>query len=162
MKDAQKINIQFKVVISGEGIDVTRMIDADKLAILLPIVLGSKATSEFSRKATGGGGVRTQMSEVKESIRQFLDEVGATTNVDLIVAIAYYLWQNQDKQEFSKDEMRAQFLSAHEKMPGNLHRDFRVACDKGMIASVHDQADSYYITKTGIKAVEQLKTSNMN
>ena len=157
MKRKRILQDQFEVVITGEGINVTRTIDADRLALLLPIVVGSTARSSTSDFDAEGTGPPQQKKEVKETLREYLDEIGAITNIELIVAITHYFWVHQDKREFSMDDVRSQFLSAHEKLPGNLPRDFKAAANKGMIAPVHGKADYYYITKNGIRAVEDRK-----
>ena len=162
MKGTRKQKDQFEVIISGEGINLTRTIDAEKLAILLPIVLGSTAKTVPSEFAAVGSVTSPQTKELEETLREYLDKVGAITNVELIVAIAHYIWERRDEREFSMGDIRSQFLSAQEKLPSNLPRDFRVALNKGMIAQVPGKADYYYITKTGIRAVEDRKTFNMN
>ncbi|MGC4025216.1 MAG: hypothetical protein QM744_08730 [Mesorhizobium sp.] len=89
------------------------------------------------------------------SLREFLDDAKATTKPDQIVAIGQYMAVQEGKDTFSRDDIKARFQSARERLPSNFPRDFSTAIGKGMIAEDHAKSGQYYVTKTGAQAVER-------
>ncbi|TIN27660.1 hypothetical protein [Mesorhizobium sp.] len=89
------------------------------------------------------------------SLREFLDEARAATKPDQIVAIGHYMALHGRKDTFSRDDIKAHFQSARERLPSNFPRDFSTAISKGMIAEDHAKTGQYYVTKTGVQAVER-------
>lgn len=141
----------FLVTVQGEGVDIRREISADKLPLVLNVVMGNAA----------GAGVYVRAGDAAEipktsklSIREFLDEANASTKPDQIVAIGHYIAVHEGRETFSRDDIKARFQSARERLPSNFPRDFGVAVGKAMIAEDHQKSGQYYVTKTGIHAVE--------
>ncbi len=144
----------FQLSISGSGINVDRMIDGQTLAAVMTVVMGVDKTAPAAHVTTGAAAPSADRTVVQKSLREFLDEVHATRKPDLIAAIGHYITQNQGQADFSRDEVRASFSVAREPMPKNFSRDFGLAVKSGMIANVHGTHDRYYVTKTGLGAIE--------
>lgn len=147
-------NDLFKLTISGYGVDVDRMIDGKTLAVVMACVMGAdnlvapvSLVSSTSSPAASGAAVQT-------SLREFLDQAHAKRKPDQIVAIGHYITQIEAQADFSRDEVKERFSVAREPMPANFPRDFLFAERKGMIAKVHGKEGRYYITRTGLHAID--------
>ena len=142
----------FTVTISGIGIDIKRGVSAQKVAAVLNVIMGTEpsatAGTPLSLPSTGAGASRV-------SLREFLDSVGAATKPDQIVTIGHYLSVHEGKETFSRDDIKARFSSARERMPSNFPRDFGAAIKAAMIAEDHAHPGQYYVTNTGLQAVER-------
>ncbi|TPN62579.1 hypothetical protein FJ986_25410 [Mesorhizobium sp. B1-1-1] len=142
----------FTVSLMGAGIDVKREVSASKLALVMSIIMGNDPTEGV---AVGVPNVSAPIAPARVSLREFLDNAKATTKPDQIVAIGQYMAAQEGKDTFSRDDIKARFQSARERLPSNFPRDFSAAIGKGMIAEDHAKAGQYYVTKTGAQAIER-------
>lgn len=142
----------FTVSLKGAGIDVSREVSVSRLAIVMSVIMGNDPPYEPIAGVHASGGTK---SLVKISLREFLDEARAATKPDQIVAIGHYMAVHEAKDTFSRDDIKARFQSARERLPSNFPRDFGAAISKAMIAEDHARAGHYYVTKTGVQAVEK-------
>lgn len=142
----------FTISVTGAGINIKREVSANRLALVLSVVMGSDLSEavDFPSPSIGG-----PARPAKLSLREFLDNARATTKSDQIVAIGHYMAIHEGKDTFSRDDIKARFQSARERLPSNFPRDFSTAIGKGTIAEDHAKADQYYVTKTGAQAVER-------
>jgi hypothetical protein len=142
----------FTVTLTGAGIDIKREVSANKLALVMSVIMGSdRPEGESSRPADVG----ESAGSVKVSLREFLDDAKATTKPDQIVTIGHYIAVHEGNDTFSRDDIKARFQSARERLPSNFPRDFNVAISKAMVAEDHLKAGRYYVTKTGVQAIER-------
>jgi hypothetical protein len=142
----------FIVSLTGAGIDVKREVDASKLALVMSVIMGSEPLAEVAFRVPQVDG---SFGPAKISLREFLDDTKATRKPDQIAAIGHYMAVYEGKNTFSRDDIKARFQSAREPLPSNFPRDFSTAIGKGMIAEDHVKAGQYYVTKTGVQAVER-------
>jgi len=63
--------------------------------------------------------------------------------------------KHEGKETFVREDIKARFQSARERLPANFPRDFSVAIGKGLIAEDHTNGGYYYVTKKGVQAVER-------
>ena len=145
---------EFKVRISGDGVDVERVIDGETLAAVMTILVTSDLTRQELISGIGDVTNITQTTKVPLSLREYLDSVNAKKKADQIVAIGSFLLNYENRSNFSRDEVRSRFASAHEPIPTNFFRDFKTALKSGMIAQVHQKEGFFYVTNLGIQAVE--------
>lgn len=140
----------FTVSLKGTGVVIEREVNAAQLALIMSVLMGGDASgpiSEEKPRAIGGS--------VKVSLREFLDDAKAITKPDQIVAIGHYMALQESRETFSREDIKARFQSAREKLPANFPRDFNAAIAKAMIAEDHAKRGQYYVTKTGVQAVER-------
>ena len=145
---------KYFLTISGLGINVERMIDGQTLAAIMAIVMG---TDNLIAPASADASVSTPSADgavVRKSLREFLDEVGAKRKPHQIAAIGHYIMDFERNADFSREEVKARFSAAREPMPANFPRDFALAERAGMLAEMHGKEGRYYITKTGLAAIE--------
>ena len=147
-------NESFHVKISGQGIDIDRLIDAETLAGVMAVLMGLNLPAAESSVTDKMLPALADDATKKASLREFLDEVQAEHKTDLIVAIGHYIMQSEEQPDFSRDEVIARFSDAREPMPKNFWRDFAKAEKSGLLAKVHAKKGRYYITKTGIAALK--------
>lgn len=142
----------FTVCVTGAGVDIKREVGVDRLALVMSVVMGAEPPEgAFFQGSSASDPSRL----VKVSLREFLDEAKATTKPDQIVAIGQYISIHEGKDTFSRDDIKERFQSARERLPANFPRDFSTAISKAMIAEDHLKAGQYYVTKTGVQAVER-------
>jgi NDP-sugar pyrophosphorylase family protein len=144
---------EFDLKLAGDGINIEKKIDRQTAAAVMAAVLGVHPTSTEPSQA-GVVGVQHQPEE-QISLREFLDEVKAVGKRDQIVAIGYYICHHEVQSNFSREDVKARFSAAREPMPANFPRDFNQAIKIGMIAEAHKHAGRFYVTKTGVQAVER-------
>lgn len=142
----------FTVSVTGAGIDIKREVSVTRFPLVMSVVMGNDLPD-------GGLFQSPSPSEpsrlMKLSLREFLDEANAATKPDQIVAIGHYISIHEGKDTFSRDDIKARFQSARERLPANFPRDFSTAISKAMIAEDHLKAGQYYVTKKGVQAVER-------
>ena len=144
---------EFQLTISGRGVNVDRLIDGQTLAAVMAFVMGADTPATRGPVATGDSSASADGAVVQTSLREFLDEVHAKRKPDQIVTIGYYITEFEGQKDFSRDEVKARFSIAREPMPANFPRDFGLAEKSGMLAKVHGKEGRYYITKTGLGAI---------
>ncbi|MBL6935647.1 MAG: hypothetical protein ISR48_09560 [Alphaproteobacteria bacterium] len=146
---------EFDLRISGGGINVERKIDSKVLAAVMAAVMGAQGASDYANPELNNTDVKPQQPNIRMSLREYLDDVQATRKPDQIVAIGHFISHYEERPNFSRDEIRARFSTAKEPMPANFSRDFGLAVKAGMLAEVHLKQGQFYVTKTGIRAVER-------
>lgn len=144
---------EFTLTLSGTGIDIRRVVSRQKAAIIMNVILGLEPATSESAIHIGQQADTTNAGKI--SLREFLDKVAATKKSDQIVAIGQYMAIYEGLATFSRDDVKARFPTAREPLPKNFPRDFGTAIKAGMIAEDHKQAGQYYVTKTGIQAIER-------
>ncbi|MDQ3572065.1 MAG: hypothetical protein M3383_04310 [Actinomycetota bacterium] len=146
--------VTYELRLKGGGITVEREIDEEAALQILATVMGggealtaARTTGKQSATTAARGPSRGR------SLREYLDEVEPKRNVDKILAIASYLKVERDSETFDSNEVKKQFRSASEPVPGNYSRDFSWAVAAGWIAPAEDVPGDYYVTKKGDQAV---------
>ena len=155
MTQAEFSENEFRLTITGDGVNVDRLIDGKTLASVMAFVMGADKSLTQASVATDGSSPSVGGGVVTRSLREFLDEVHAKRKPDQIVAIGHYITQFEGQENFSREEVKARFSAAREPMPRNFPRDFGLAEKSGMLAKVHGKDGRYYITKTGLSAINR-------
>ena len=102
-----------------------------------------------------GAGLRSDASYLSGdalSVGEFIEQVSAKRNLDKIVAMGVYL-NDGGTSEFTTEDIKPLFQEAGEPTPANFSRDWRWAQSAKWIAPVSGNDKSFYVTKTGQKAV---------
>ena len=145
----------FNLKISGEGINVERKIDSQTLAAVMAAIIGAQRFDSQAGLVPTNAEATPPLQQPFMALREYLDKVEATRKQDQIVAIGHFISHYEAQPHFSRDEVRSHFSIAREPMPKNFARDFGLAVKAGMIAEVHQKHGFFYVTKTGISAVER-------
>lgn len=153
MPEAENPAEEFELKLSGDGINIDKKIDRQTAAEVMAAVLGVRAAPIGSGQTHNARSPNE--SEEQMSLREFLDEVKAIRKPDQIVAIGHYICHQEGQSNFSRDDVKTRFSTAKEPMPANFARDFGLAMKAGMVAEAHQQAGRFYVTKTGIQAIER-------
>jgi hypothetical protein len=145
----------YKLTLVGPGLKVEKPIEEAKALGVLQIALGG-VPAEFDGIArpttpTVGRGLRPGQPL---SLREYVEEFGGSTYSAKIVTIGRYLRDHEQKNDFSRDEIKARFRTAGEALPKNLPRDFQTAIQAGWIAPDHEKAGRFYVTRRGDEAAE--------
>jgi hypothetical protein len=88
-----------------------------------------------------------------ETPRAAIDETGARTNPEKIVALASYVLQEGTRDAFSLEDIKPLFKRAGEVTPKNLGRDLISAVKAGYITESNQRGD-YYFTKKASSSIE--------
>lgn len=144
---------EFIIALSGAGIDIKRAISPHKAAVIMSVVMGAEPVVD--ERGLGSSRPNGAAEAAKMSLQEFLDAVKATKKRDQIVAIGHYMGVHEGQVTFSREHIKARFAAAREPIPKNFPRDFGTAIKAGMIAEDHKQSGHYYVTKTGIHAIER-------
>lgn len=111
------------------------------------------------------GSISSPARTTASNPRHALDQSGAKTNPERIVAFALYAMQQSGKQTFTLEDVRPLFRLARERTPGNMSRDLDVAIRAGW-ATESDTKGEFYVTdrahgvlESGFDALRSGKTT---
>lgn len=141
-----------KLSIQGAGLKFERDIpDAVVLRILKLVLTGGGQIDDSpvaEDRADNGTGAR------REALAEFYRRVAPKKNPQRLTVIAAYLQSRLGRSSFTHDDLRSQFRHVGESAPANLPRDFRDAIAEGWIAEDHDAPGQFYVTQSGLDAVD--------
>lgn len=140
--------------LTGAGVTVEKDIDESLAAAIINIVMGGAA---ISLAAPRGGAPASQSNHPptteRLSLREYLDDVGAVRYPDKIVAIGRYMTDHEQRDTFTREDIKSRFKSAGEAQPGNFARDFSVTLKSGWIAEDNAASGTFYVTKKGTDVI---------
>jgi hypothetical protein len=143
----------YHLSVKGDGIQVSQDIDKDTALSVISLLLGGQVAT---RPNTVGVAVTpSHADQTQLTLGEFVEESGARSNVDKIVAIAVYKTRYDNVSDFSRQDMNTWFQEAGEPVPGNLPRDVSVARTARYIAPRGAGSTQFYVTTTGFKALDQ-------
>ena len=140
---------EFSLSLKGDGIDIQKNVDRKTALTILSVIWGQTPVAMSGPAAMP----ETSLHGQKVSLGEFLDDIGVTTNKQRIVAIGLFLRKHKGKDTFTKDDVLAGYRSAHEPLPKNVTRDIAQTAEARWIEETEPNG-SYYVTKTGMTAVE--------
>jgi hypothetical protein len=91
------------------------------------------------------------------SINEFINKKAASDDLRRTATFAYFLDKHEAKKNFNYDDIIDCFKRAREKLPQNVSDKINKCIKKCWISESNEKKDgkkSYYITNTGITAVE--------
>lgn len=146
----------YQLKLTGPGLSLEKEV-SEEIAnrITLLVLSGGKPEQQFP--AGKGSGTdptasRTRSAVGNKSVREYLQASNAKKIPQHMTVIGHYLLETQQKDTFSMEELLKGFSDAKESPPKNPNRDINTAIKRGWIAL--RQKDSYYVTSTGMKAIE--------
>jgi hypothetical protein len=157
--DGPESSASYQLALEGRGIKLERDVSEDVARQIIDIVMGgalARATAEPATTNTGSGGRLTDVERGPrgQSLREFLNEVEASRNLDKIVAIGAYLQNERGYDTFTPAQIKSEFRNAREAVPGNFPRDVRSAVAAGWLASSPEDPKALYVTDSGHRAIE--------
>jgi len=155
----------YDLSLTGEGISVTQKISQVIAYRVVAVLMGGASASAVGSHAgraatvasTGGAALPTTIGQ---SLREYMDSVGAKRNPEKILAIAKYLTDNENRN-VNRGEVKAEFRGAAEPVPGNYLRDFRWAVQVGWLAEDRQSRGYYYVTSAGDDALRDKFSSEI-
>jgi hypothetical protein len=145
---------QVTIKIQGEGITFE---DTISKALVPQIISLCMATQKKDENPLEGFFFKSP-SEVKKAIPEGVVEYtkrhNAKSNFEKILSFAGYIKDIQSKEIFYSNEIKSLFRDAREILPANFTRDFNTVIGNGWIHKDNENPDAYYITQTGLNALE--------
>lgn len=139
-----------KLTLHGAGLSFERDLPQETALAVINVVMGGQTTPRTSpivaHPPAGRG--------TSQSLREYMAEVEASRNPEKILAIGAYLIAS-GQEGFTRDQVKSQFQSAGEPVPGNYPRDFTLTVAAGWIAERPGSPGQYYVTNTGQKALDE-------
>lgn len=157
-QEATEATPSYQLTLEGGGLKVEREVDEAAALQIVAIVMGGGAP--IQRPRLGGGAAPAPSTTAAApaarelSLREYLNEVEAKRNLDKIVAIGAFLESERGYKTFTSTQIKTEFRSAREAVPGNLPRDMAAAVGAGWLAESHDAPNEFYVTDSGHKAIE--------
>lgn len=147
-----------KLSIKGNGLSFEREVPESLALQLMQLVI----TGFANPSANAGGGMesRRDANGRRQSLPEYYQNVGPKRYREKLTTIAAYLHDVEGQGSFSADELKSQFRTVREAAPANFPRDLSEAIAKGWIAEERDQPGTYYVTRTGLEAVEDKFSAN--
>lgn len=137
-----------KLTLNGAGLSFERDLPQEAALAVINVVMGSQSAPRASSIAAHPPADRV----TSQSLREYMAEVEASRNPEKILAIGAYLMAS-GQDAFTRDQVKSQFQSAGEPVPGNYPRDFTLTVAAGWIAERPGSPGQYYVTNTGRKAL---------
>lgn len=158
----KEANSGYRLTLKGNGItverDISEVLAKDIIAMILEgNTLQASPKSPISSPAIPQQNYSQQQNHSnapRKSLREYFNEVGAKKNPQKILVIAGYLVKFMGKEIFSIADIKPQFKVANEPIPANLTRDFQIVSQNGWIAPDHAERKMFFITKTGLDALD--------
>lgn len=163
----EEATLEYDLKLTGAGISIARKISQDVALQIIAAIMGGVPPSHVAQTHAP----QQVVPEAKPAtgrtvaIREFLNQSGAKRNPDKITAIAIYLRSHLNRETFSRDDIKGWFRKAGEPVPANYSRDFSAALSTGWIAEDHTTSGEYYVTNSGLQAMEsgfQTKLTSTN
>ncbi len=151
-------DVQYHIKLTGPEMTLDCDISHDIASRIMMVVLtkGAAGLPDLKEKKNKSESDLGQDDDnLEHSLREFLTTHEPKRIPEQIATIAYFLKTKRKKQSFTKDDLTKCFEEAEEGVPKNLVRDIKWTVKIGWIAPKTDQADAYYLTKTGQDAVSQ-------
>jgi hypothetical protein len=142
----------FSLRLAGDGINIEQQIEQHVALQVVQVVMGGGAPAVAPTNAGVQADARFRTG-APLSLREYLDNIGASRKPDQIATIANYVCEIEGQADFSRDDIRSRFITAREPLPANFARDFAVALKHGWIAEVHGKKDLFYVTARGVQAI---------
>lgn len=140
-----------KLSIRGNGFTFDRDVpETVALQIMKLVITGVAETDSGAGDAPRG----ERKGGRQQSLAEFFREVGPKKMREKLVTIAAYLHDIAGRDSFTPDELKAQFRGVKETAPANIHRDIGDTVGEAWFAEEPDQQGVYYITQSGLDAVE--------
>jgi len=146
----------YQLKLTGPGLSLEKEV-AEEIANQITLLVLSGGKPQTQSPASKGLGTdpaasSTKMAVGNKSVREYLLASNARKIPQQMTVIGHYLLETQRKDTFSMAELLEGFSNAKESPPKNPNRDINTAIRDGWIAL--RQKDSYYVTSTGMKAIE--------
>ncbi|MCI4330267.1 MAG: hypothetical protein L3K19_00250 [Thermoplasmata archaeon] len=141
---------EFEVIIRGPGVSVERKVGRLTAQRAVVVILGD-GTTELPPMSPSPTQLGPETIEGDSpSLREYWTRLRLDSNPAKIAAIGAHSRAYHRKPTFSRDDLRAAFVSAGEPMPRNLPRDIKKAVRAGYIAPSPGNDAGYYVTATGL------------
>jgi len=147
----------FTVTIKGPGVSVEQKVSRElaNRAVLLVLSGGTTTAKPTLEAPARQEPPRPEGDEPPPSISEFFAAHAAKRHIEKITAIGQFLKQYAGKATVGRSDLVAQFELASEPPPKNLGRDLDWAVKVGWIAPQSDDPDKYYVTRSGLEAVQK-------
>lgn len=141
-----------KLSIRGAGLTFDREIPDGLVLRVMNLVITGASDSESRQQTDDKRDLGSNGR--KEALAEFYRRADPRKIPEKLTTIGSYFQQVMGRGSFTSDDLRGQFRSVNEPVPGNLPRDLKVALGEGWIAEEHDQTGQYFVTRSGLDAVE--------
>jgi hypothetical protein len=153
MVDSEGSAPKYALSLKGEGMALEREIDQGTALEVVALVMSGAGTLPVNDSIVIKHQVPRPRQGGRQSLREYLDEVGANRNPDKIVSIAKYI-SDETGRNFTRNDVKGRFQDAAEPVPGNFGRDYQWTVRNGWIAPVPGAKGDFYVTDAGTKAIE--------
>lgn len=142
------------IKIQGEGITFEDKISKSLVPQIITLCMSIQKKNEnpfdFSFLTT----LDSPKKGIRESVVEYMQRRNAKSNFEKILSFAGYVKDVQGRDVFYSNEIKSLFRDAREILPANFTRDFNTVIGNGWIHKDTENPDGYYITQTGLKAME--------
>lgn len=142
------------IKIQGEGITFEDNIPRELVPQIINLCISSHNAEKAASSDSPFALFDTPKKTARESVVEYLQRRNARSNSEKILAFAGYIKDVQDRDIFYSNEIKSLFRDAREILPANFTRDFNLVIGNGWIHKDTENPDAYYITQTGLKALE--------
>lgn len=138
--------------LNGKGIAIDMSVDRSKARKILNIALSE--VDDPLNDMVSGRQVAPSTPERSLSLREYFDRKEAFKKPEQILAIASFMAETEGSEDVGRDEVKSRFALAREPLPANFPRDFMTTLRNGWLAPVHGKQDRFYVTQSGIQALD--------
>lgn len=144
-----------KVQLVGDGLNYESEANLVQAAKIIGFLNTNEVLSDATvRPAVNAGFIDSPQVAQLSSPREAILSADAKTNTQKILVLGAYIVQRDNTDEFAATELKTLFIKAGESAPRNLSRDIREAVKAGYITESLNSSDSFIVTNTGYKTLE--------
>lgn len=138
-----------KITLKGKGLLYEKDVEQELAAQIMTMCLS--ASSVPIQKAA----IFVTPLSTKESPAEYFNRYAPRSNPDKILTLACYVKEARGVESFQIGTIRTLFKEARVALPSNITRDFQTLIGAGRITRDHEKKEMYYVTGTGLKALQE-------
>lgn len=143
--------------IEGDGLTIARVIPETLVLPIMRLLLNPAAASGSLQEEPTPG--RPTPDGRRTALAEFYRSISPKRYPEKLTVIGAYLQQELGRASFTSDDLKGQFRAVNEPAPANLARDLRTALGNGWMAPEPDDPNQYFVTQSGLDAVESQFTA---
>ncbi len=142
------------IKLQGEGITFEDKISKELVPQIITLCMSAQKKIENPFAAFSFEAAAPVKKGIRVSVVEYMQRRNARSNFEKILSFAGYIKDIQERDVFYGNEIKSLFRDAREILPSNFTRDFNTVISNGWIHKDTENPDGYYITQTGLKALE--------
>ncbi|RIA37739.1 hypothetical protein DFR49_3627 [Hephaestia caeni] len=138
-----------KLSLAGDGLSFEKYISMKQAVAIMRVAAMSADEVASVDDVSAGAKIEQPRMGAQISLSEALSTAEPKTSPETIAVIADWVMSEDEVESISREDVSDRYQDARLSMPGNFHRDFAKAVQKGFLAPMRGNKNRFYVTKTG-------------